>query len=334
MVPRFSKEAMPVPVEARQLPNMYSCRSFVLTVIVVVVSTGPVRAWGCAGHHIVALIAKQHLSAGALEAVNKLLEGQPIDPKLARYCKDEAADPFVSSATWADDMKKAQGTGTWHYIDVPRSLTHGDLSPYCEPVGPLQNGSRSGCILSALRDQLGLLHDGSPTDRPRALRYVIHLVADLHQPLHVADNNDRGGNCVPLLFGANPETTNLHSLWDFGILESFLLARRLTQDDFAGQLDSRYRDNFREWGIKNLDLDRWVWEVHEVAGRITYGELRPRVPLEPSNTAGDCAAESAKVRALNIVIGKTYTQTAMESIEPLLARAGYRLAGLLNQIWP
>lgn len=313
---------------------MSSCRSFVLAVITVVVSTGPVRAWGCAGHHIVALIAKQHLSAGALEATNKLLEGQPIDPKLARYCKDEPADPFVSAATWADDIKKGEGTATWHYIDIPRAVTHGDLSPYCEPVGPLKNGNRTGCILTAIRDQLDVLQSGRSTDRPRALRYVIHLVGDLHQPLHVTDNGDRGGNCVPLHFGATSEITNLHALWDFGILEGTLLGRHLTQDGFARQLDSRYRDNFQEWGIANLDLDTWAWEIHDAGVRITYGELRPRVPVELPKTAGDCAAESAKIRALNIVIGKNYERTAMARIEPLLTQAGYRLAGLLNQIWP
>ena len=313
---------------------MSSYRSFVLAVITVVVSIGPVRAWGCAGHHIVASIAKQHLSARALEATSELLESQPIDPNLARYCKDEAADPFVSAATWADDVKKAEGTGTWHYIDIPRSLTHGDLNPFCEPVGPLRDGSRTGCVLSAIRDQLGVLKNGSPIDRARALRYIIHLVADLHQPLHVTDNNDRGGNCVPLHFGANSETTNLHALWDSGILESFLVEHRLTQDAFARQLDSRYGGSFQEWGTRNLDPDQWVWEVHEVGERITYGELRPRIPVETTNATVDCTAESAKVRALDIVIGKNYERAAMESIEPLLTQAGYRLAGLLNQIWP
>jgi S1/P1 Nuclease len=316
------------------LPNMYSCRRFVLAVVTVVISIAPVRAWGCAGHHIVALIAKLHLSVRALEATGALLEAQPIDPKLPRYCKDEAADPFVSAATWADDMKKVEGTGTWHYIDIPRSLTHGDLSPFCEPVGPLQDGTRSGCILSAIRDQLGVLINGSQPDRARALRYIIHLVADLHQPLHVIDNNDRGGNCVPLHFGANSETTNLHALWDSGILESFLAQRRLAPDIFARQLDSRYGGSFQEWGTRNLDPDQWVWEVHEVGERITYGQLRPRIPVETSTDSVDCTAESAKVRALNIVIGKNYERAAMESIEPLLTRAGYRLAGLLNQIWP
>ena len=311
-----------------------SCRHFVLAVLTVAASTGPVRAWGCAGHHIVALIAIQHLSAGALAATAELLQSQPIDPHLARYCKDEAADPFVSSATWADDVKRAEGTGMWNYMDIPIGLTHGDLRPYCQPVGPLENGNRTGCILSAIRDQLRMLHNGVLADRARALRYLIHLIGDLHQPLHVSDNGDGGGNCAPVHFGTVTPVTNLHALWDSGILESFLLESHLSQEDFARQLDSRYRDRFQEWGSKNRDLDQWAWEVHEVGARITYGALVPRIPVEPAGGPSDCAAESAKVRALNIVIGKDYEQTAMGAIGPLLTRAGFRLAELLNQVWP
>ena len=88
------------------------------------------------------------------------------------------------------------------------------------------------------------------------------------------------------------------------------------------------------WGTREADLERWVWEVHHVAIETTYGKLRPAVPVEPPNATSDCAAESAKVRVLNIVAGKDYRHAAMEVIEPLLAWAGYRLAGLLNEVWP
>jgi len=71
-----------------------------------------------------------------------------------------------------------------------------------------------------------------------------------------------------------------------------------------------------------------------VAIETTYGKLRPSVPVEPPIPTSDCAAESAKVRALNIVAAKEYEQAAMEVIELLLARTGYRLAGLLNEFWP
>ena len=75
---------------------MSSCRSFVLALILVIISAGPVRAWGCAGPHIVALIAKQHLSARALEATAELLESQPIDPRLPDIVRTK--QPTHSSA--------------------------------------------------------------------------------------------------------------------------------------------------------------------------------------------------------------------------------------------
>ena len=90
-----------------------------------------------------------------------------------------------------------------------------------------------------------------------------------------------------------------------------------------------------ESGVKRWSTrSSCTWEVHEVGERITYGELQPRIPIETSDASSDCTAESAKVRALNIVIGKDYERNAMESVAQLLAQAGYRLAGLLNQIWP
>ena len=103
-------------------------------------------AWGCTGHHIVARIAMEHLSVAARTAVEELLTAHPIEQHLARFCNDQSVDAFISAATWADDVKRAEGTGTWHYIDVPSSLTAGDLRPYCEPVGTMFNGTRPGKI--------------------------------------------------------------------------------------------------------------------------------------------------------------------------------------------
>ena len=293
-----------------------------------------IYAWGCNGHHIIALIAERHLNDHARAAVDALLTSEPIDPNLARYCRDEALDSFVSSATWADDVRRGEGTGTWHYIDIPRSLTQGDLTRYCEPVGPVNGGSRPGCVVSALHDQLAILRDKSATDRSRALRYVIHMVGDLHQPLHVSDNGDRGGNCVPLRFGASPGATNLHTLWDSGLIDAALSERGLTAEELAEHLDVRYRKDSEAWGSREADLERWVWEVHQVAIETTYGKLHPAIPVEPADASSDCSAETARVRALNIVAGRDYQGAAMEVIEPLLARAGYRLAGLLNELWP
>ena len=308
------------------------CRRIAFVLLTWIGLPGATYAWGCSGHHIVALIALHHLNPRALAGVEELLTAQAIDPSLARYCKDETADPFVGAATWADDVKRAEGTGSWHYIDIPRGIAQGDPNQYCEPVGPLRNGNRPGCLLSALHDQLAILDNGNQADRARALRYVIHLIGDLHQPLHVNDNADRFGNCVLVQF--RTKSTNLHSLWDSGILDGVLSERHLTEQDFARELDSRFQRHFEDRAGGKQTLEQWVWDVHKIGVRLTYGKLRPPVPVEASKPVDDCTAESTKTRALNIVIGPDYQRSAMEAIEPLLTMAGYRLAGLLNRVWP
>ena len=287
---------------------------FSLALVAITAVPGSAWGWGCSGHHIVALIAREHLNPRALAAVEELLAAEPVDPNLARYCKDGSADPFVGAATWADDAKRTEGTGTWHYIDIPRSVSGGDLRPYCEPVGLLQNGSRTGCLISALHDQLAAIDKGSRAGRARALRYVIHLVGDLHMPLHVNDNADRGGNCVPVHFGTADGTINLHALWDSGLLDAALSERHLTEQEFTREIDSRYRVRFDEWAKQKTSVEQWAWEVHKFGVETTYGKLVPSVPVEPTHPADDCTAESAKIRALNIVIGKEYQNSAMQAI--------------------
>ena len=291
-------------------------------------------AWGCSGHHIVAWIAEGHLSANALAEVSKLLKAEPIDANLSRYCKDEPADPFVASATWADDVKRAEGTATWHYIDIPLGIPQGDASKYCEPVGPLRGGARAGCLLTALDNQLSVLKGGSPAEHVRALRYLIHLVGDLHQPLHVSDNADRGGNCVPVFLGPDSLEVNLHSAWDSAILETALQQRHLTPQEFGWELDQRYQRNFDDWANKERSPEQWSWGVHEIASKTTYGKLQPNVPVEPANTVTDCVSSAAKIRGLHILLTAEYQSSAMQAIESLLAMAGYRLAGILNRTWP
>ena len=309
-------------------------RRLAFVLLTLVSSSRPIHGWGCAGHHVVAMIAERRLNPRALAAVNELLEAEPIDPTLSRFCRDGTTEAFVSAATWPDDVKRAEGTGTWHYIDVPRAIAQGDLNQYCEAVGPPSNGSRPGCLLTALRDQLAILKSGKRADRARALRYVIHLVGDLHQPLHVNDNGDRGGNCVPVRFGPELAMTNLHTLWDSGILDAELSRRHIAEKEYAMELDARYQQDFEHRAGEPRTLDQWIWDVHEIGVRVAYAKLRPPVPVHESDTSDDCTAESARIRTLNIVIGADYQRSAMEAIERLLALAGYRLAELLNQVWP
>ena len=177
------------------------------------------QAWGCKGHQTVALLAEKHLTPEARQWVMKLLSENPIDAKLNRYCGGAVRDAMADAATWADDVRGERKNGPWHYIDIPRGSKRSPLEPYC---------GAEGCVTRAISEQLAILRDpkADAAKRAEALRYIIHFVGDLHQPLHTVTNADEGGNCLPVkYFRRSPHehnhsfSPNLHSLWDTAILE-------------------------------------------------------------------------------------------------------------------
>src|SRR2546425_3755787 len=179
--------------------------------------------WGCEGHETVALIAEKHLNANALQHVTDLLKNNPTDPHLHRLCKNGGADLMADASTWADDERDVRkDTAPWHFLDIPRGTPQTKAADFCP--------STTGCVTSALNDQINVLKAGGSNQQTAdALRFVIHFVGDLHQPLHCTTNNDRGGNCVPVAFFArNPRITdsqkesyspNLHAVWETDIVK-------------------------------------------------------------------------------------------------------------------
>jgi hypothetical protein len=289
--------------------------------------------WGCEGHQITALIAEKHLTPRAKAAVDELLKDNPIDPGLSRFCKPLATDRMADAATWADDSKRGEKTGTWHYLDIPRGLEHVDLMKYCEPVGDSVDGKdRPGCVYTALNYELAILKDTTKpaAERAKALRYVIHLVGDMHMPLHTTANDDQGGNCTMLTLFGNPKLANLHGAWDYGIIQHYLQQRNQTPEQLAGVLDERFRGKGKGWLKEKPDFTAWIWEGHRVAEKKAYSKLRPKPPVEPAENGPGCAAEKEKTTAMKIEVGDQYAREAMPVIEKLLAKTGYRLADILN----
>ncbi len=106
---------------------------------------------------------------------------------------------MADSATWADDLRSVRPEASaWHYIDIPRDAPRSAMAESCP--------ASTGCVTSALQHQLEFLRSDGVDARVRAdaLRFIIHFVGDLHQPLHCVSNNDLGGNCVPISFFGNP----------------------------------------------------------------------------------------------------------------------------------
>jgi hypothetical protein len=300
------------------------------------------HAWGCKGHQTVALIAEAHLSPHAREAVLKILTSNPIDPTLDRYCKSVPADPMADASTWPDDIRKIRpDTPPWHFIDIPRGAPRGDISQYCPP--------QEGCVTSALAAQVQVLKDpsSSPRSKADAIRFIIHFVGDLHQPLHAITNNDEGGNCVPVTFfgkaptesnpGSGSFHPNLHGVWDTDILE------RMTPNeppaDLAKQLDAKFGAQIRRWESKPSDFVAWAWESHSLAETVVYGRLPHPLPIEKPRPVTACVEQSdpgsyVKVLKIDEDLEQPYQSAAAPVVETQLAKAGARLATLLNSIWP
>src|SRR4051794_26587041 len=171
------------------------CLSLVLptALALLLVPARPALAWGRMAHRAATRLAETRLSPRARAPIGGLL-GQ--------------GESLVDASTWADETSRSiPGSAAWHYVNVPIS------APRYSP-----RDCHGDCLVSRLDEFRRILADPrAPRPRRRmALRYVVHLVEDAHQPMHVGDRRDRGGNAVQLRFYRD-DATNLHQIWDSGL---------------------------------------------------------------------------------------------------------------------
>ena len=303
------------------------------------------QAWGCKGHQIAALIAESHMTPHARQAALRILNASPVDSNLSRYCGPSGLDAFADASTWADDIRRLRPeTAPWHFIDIPLRVTRNTLTKYCP--------RDTDCVTAALTEQLRILRDPSakPQVRAEGLRYIVHFVGDIHQPLHDATNNDLGGNCLPVtFFGHAPKeentttesySPNLHSVWDVDILDRF--SNGQTAQQTAKEIESAYPQEIDAW--RNAvylhdpatQFNAWAWEGHELAETNSYGHLPIHVQVEVPQAVHSCTDDhdvAKRLLQLNESLGDDYQARAELAIEKQLAKAGARLAGLLNSLW-
>jgi hypothetical protein len=177
-----------------------------------------------------------------------------------------------------------------------------------------------------LRDQTR-----SSAERATALRYMIHLVGDVHQPLHAEDSDDQGGNCTALHFFGEDRPVNLHAVWDYKLIQHQLELKKMTQPEYAAELDRRFAGKWSDWSHAKTDFIECAWESHDLAEPVAYGKLRPPIPVQRLGTTATCNAQRDNATALNISVRDEYFRETMPVIDEQLAKAAYRLAALLNQ---
>lgn len=303
-------------------------------------------AWGCSGHQTIALIAQAQLNPRARQMVEQVLAASPIAATLRRYCGQTTLGMMADVSTWADDYRTVEAaTGPWHYWDIPLSEKGARPTQYCE----------EGCVPKAISDELAVLRDPNSDAgrKARALRFVIHFIGDEHNPLHVNDNNDMGGNCVPIeLFGVPPTLDanhperesyrpNLHGVWDTNLVES---VANITPDRhdaavaaFADSLSKEFAGKMNGWSHGRIDPYAWGNEIHQYNRKNVYGKLPAKVAAEPPHPVKDCSQDNhvgKRMFVLHERVDKSYLDANASLIRQQLAQAGARLAATLNSVWP
>ncbi len=278
------------------MKSRVACTAFVAALIVLAPAVVPVAAWGAQGHHIVARIAWALMTPAAREHASALLDGGGMDA-------------FVAAATWADDVRSNRPeTSNWHFVNIHVSEAHYDAARHCPPT------ERGDCVVAEIaRLRAELVEPGrSAALKAEALKFLIHFVGDLHQPLHTIDNKDRGGNDVRVeaLRGEDGRATNLHAAWDTGLIN--------LSDETEAARAVRLLQDLAEHPV-NVDLDvvKWAEGNHDVAVRVVYHYpgFSPSGPPAPA-----------------ITLDAAYRAAAAPVIDHQLELGGARLAALLNSL--
>jgi hypothetical protein len=260
-----------------------------LTAAVAVIALSPTAAlcWGREGHAIVARIAALELTPSAKAQVTALLGG------------DSAENDMGAIASWPDEIRKANPqTAPWHFVDIENGTPGYDAATDC----PNEN-----CVVAQITKDNLILGDKNQSieTRAEALKFLIHFVGDIHQPLHDADNHDKGGNAIGISYSGHH--FNLHSLWDDEMVEQFGRDPTTVAHQFDGELSVSEKKNL----MAGTPVD-WANEGFRIAGRDVYRTL-------PTNTSEA------------IEIPENYVTNEGPVIKLQLEKAGLRLARLLNE---
>jgi hypothetical protein len=273
--------------------------------VILVLIAPAVLAWGPQGHRTIGAIADRLLTPGAHAAVLRLLEDDRD-----KFGELSGRTTLESVSEWADELHGTEAARpSWHYDDVPICGSE-EKARYC-PDGQ--------CNTEQLKRLIGVLGDtrAAARERNEALKWVVHLVGDIHQPLHAADNSDHGGNLVPVaLEGVRTRgRENLHRAWDNDLVQLALHAPNRQQpprdiDALAGEAANLERE------VGQGTPDSWARESNNLARNVAY-----HYPGFACNG----------VPAGIVVLDAAYLDDAGVVVRERLLLAGARLANLLNR---
>jgi hypothetical protein len=257
--------------------------SFFLLALLMCIFPSNVFAWGVLGHRVTGQIAEYYLTVKAKGEIKKLLGNESL----------------AMAANWADFMKSDRSydyLGPWHYVNIKSGMSRQDVFRFLKEDTGANLYNKLNLIVSGLKSK-----KLSRDKEKLYLKLLIHFIGDAHQPMHMGQPQDRGGNSIKLYWFGVP--TNLHRVWD----EHLIDFRQLSYTEHAAAI------NFLSPSQKNIwmkqPLIEWIYESYEIAQKL-YTEVRPE----------DRLTYNYNFHHVNIM-------------NQQLLKSGVRLAGVLNDIF-
>lgn len=262
---------------------MHHLKLILLTASTLALLPNSAHAWGKTGHRVTGEIAQQHLSRSAKKEIKRIL----------------GVEGLAKASAWADFMRASQDefwtkeAGPYHYVTVPEDKTYDEVGAPPE-----------GDAITALAKFKAILRDdeASIEDRKLALRFIVHIIGDLHQPLHAGNGTDRGGNDFKMTFFW--EETNLHRVWDTGIIKQEELSYTEMSDWLSLNIS---KQDVKDWSV----TDPVVWVTESAAIRDT---------IYPD-------ADGERVESWGYVFDNR------DIVRERLSQAGIRISAYLNEVF-
>ncbi len=240
-------------------------------------------AWGLLGHRIVGQIADSYLTKKTKKAIFEILGNESV----------------AMSSNWADFIKSDPSlsyVSPWHYMDVKGGLNADQFKNFLDTDTITDAYTKINFMVSELKKK-----DLAPDKKAMYLRLLIHIVGDIHQPLHVGRPEDQGGNKIRVLWFR--DTVNLHQVWDDRLIDF----QKLSYTEYATAINFTTKTERKEWQAEPLST--WLWQSYQLSEKV-YSDIKPDQRLDFK-----------------------YNFNYLARLNQQLLKAGVHLAGLLNEIF-
>ena len=264
------------------ISNLLNMKRIFITILLLtylIAHPNDLKDWGQNGHRVVGEVASNHLTKKAKKEIDALLNGMSL----------------AVASTYADEIKSDKSFNKfrpWHYVNIPFDKTYQEITP-----------NEDGDIIKGIEHCIQVLkaEDSSKEDKTFYLKLLIHFIGDLHQPLHLGLEDDKGGNDLQVRWFN--EGTNLHRVWDSQMIDSY----QMTYTELTYNLPRITKEEKQK--IQEGTLLEWVEKERELTKKVYE-----------SATTGE-------------KLGYRYMYDHFSTVKIQLQKGGLRLAKILNQIF-